>query len=231
MPVSGPLLFLCALMLSACRQDSPIVTQGDTIRFQLSMGVGDRYRYDRWTLDQFGYPLPNGKTEEAWTVTQAGASVFGETGVTVLTDSGATTLPLTVYMRMTPAGELYQYGFLDMVLRQMGAGKATPSWDLLLPSNPGSGAGWVVGVDDSATTDTVYGSFTVVPEYFSARLNGVSVVFPAYRVDLRSQRIQYSYWVTDAPTCIAAFMEQSTGYGNGYEAFLSRATIFGEGSP
>ncbi len=85
-----------------------MVTQGDTVRFQLSMSVGDRYRYNRWTLDQFGYPLPNGNAEQAWTVTQTGASVFGETGVTVLTDSGATTLPFMAYMRMTSAGELYQ---------------------------------------------------------------------------------------------------------------------------
>jgi len=224
-------LCLCCLLLAGCRQDAPVAGPGESVQLRLRMSFGDQYRFDRWPLDQYGDPLSSGKLEELWRVTQTGMAFQGQTGVTILTDSGVGDPPATLYLQFTPSGALYQYGFLDRLLRQMGAGKTTPHWDQLLPSELQSGTSWVVGVADTAMEDTVYGSFTIVPEYFSARLNGVSNVFPAYRIDLQSAQIQYTFWVTDSPTCIPAFHEESTGFGGGFEAFLSSAVISGQASP
>ena len=208
-----------------------MVGPGAIVHLQLHMSVGDHYRYDRWALDQFGYPLPNGRMEELWTVKAVGATVQGQNGVTVLNDSGVGTPDGTRYIRFAPTGEVYEFGFLDILLRQMGTGSVTQHWDQLLPAQLQSGTTWVVGVADSLGQDIVYGSFTIVPEYFSAQLNGVSNVFPSYRIDLQSTYVQYTFWITDSPTCIPGFQEGSTGFGDGFEAFLSRATVSGHGGP
>jgi len=219
------LLCLLPVLAAGCREDTPIAGPDGGIQLHLVMNVGDEYRFDRWLLDQYGYVITSSKTVERWRVYQKGATVFGDTGLTLLDDSVTGIGSGTVYMKVTEAGALYQFGFLDRVVRQMGIGKAPPQWDQLLPGTLQSGEVWVVGVADSAARDTVYGSFNSVPEYFSAVINGVQSVVSAYRIDLTGQRVQYTFWVTDTPTCITAFQEESNEFGPGFEAFLTWARV------
>ncbi len=219
------LLLVLPVLLVSCREDTPVTPAGGGVQLHLGMSTGDTYRFDRWLMDQYVYVVPNSKMAERWAVVQTGVAAFAESTVTVIDDSLGNGTSATLYLLVAPTGELYEYGFLDRVVRQMGIGKAPLHWDLLAPSELLTGQSWMVGVADSASQDTVYGSFTSVPEYFSLQLNGVPSVIPAYRIDLTGQRVQYSFWITDAPTCITAFQEQSNSFGPGFEAFLTWASV------
>ena len=214
----------CLPGLTGCREDPPVAAPIQQPQLYLHVNAGDSFSYVRWSLDQYGYIMENSAVPERWRVLQTGVPMLGDTDVVVVVDTIGTGSPETLLFRFTAAGEVYQYGFLSRVIREMGGGNISPQWDVLARSGQSVGSSWVAGVSDSVGTDTVYGQFTGDSKYFSVRLNGTSTVFTVYHVVLYSQRVQYDLWLTDSPSCMTTFQEGSTAAGNGFVASLTSMT-------
>jgi len=212
-------------IITGCRESTPVTEPGRTTPIILQMTEGDTYLYDHWALDEYGYQVKASKQPELWRVDQTGIMVEGATGVTVIIDSMDTQHIDTLLLRSTMDGDIYQYGFIARLVKQMSGKTLVPQWDLIVRSGRMSDAIWPVGVADPAFIDTVYGRMTAAPVYFAAQVNGEPSAFPAYRVELSGTSVQFVFWVTDSPSCFPGFWEESTSLGNGFEAYLASAVI------
>jgi hypothetical protein len=218
--------FLCFLItLSAgCRQATPVTGPSQEIRLSLRMTEGESFVYSRWDLDEFGYPVAGTQAQHHWTVAKTGAVVQADTGITVVIESVGSQSVDTLLFRFAPGGNVYEFGFFSRISLQMGAGTIAPQWDLLAVSGLAPGQSWVAGVSDSAGADTVWGTFNSQIDYFSAVVNDTSTVFSAYQVDLNSQRVVCSNWLTDSPPCFAGNRVESTFAGNGFASYIDSVT-------
>lgn len=222
----GALTLLCLWsgLIAGCRDSNLGTGPGREGAIFLNFTVGDTFLYDAWELDEFGYRV-NGKKQETLHVVGTGVHAQGMDGVSVVLDSLGGSQVDTLFLRSTSDGDLYQYGFLARLVKRTSGKTITPRWDLLLHSGQVSATRWVVGVADSAASDTVQGALIALPEYFAVNINGKPSVFPAYQVELNGLSVQFVFWVTDMPSCISGFREEPTATGNGFEAYMTSARV------
>jgi len=224
MPGALALLCMWCMMVVGCRDDAQVTDAGRGSRIVLNLSTGDVFVYERWGLDEYGYHTGD-PTVERWRVIGTGIDTQGVSGVAVVVDSVSAMASDTVLLRSSADGEIYQFGFLARLAVQAGVHAGAPRWDLLLRSGPAIAAPWVVGVADSAASDTVRGRTIGAPDYFSVQVNGKPNVFSAYRVELYGSWLQFTFWVTDAPPCFPGFREESATTVNGFEAFLTSVRV------
>ncbi len=227
--VAGALVGLLCIsgLTTGCRESSFTEIPGFDTRPVVKFTLGDVVVADRWALDEYGYQIGTSKRQESWRVVRTGARRFGATNVTVVIDSLDQQHMDSLFFAFGTDGSVAQYGFLARLVQLTGARHIAPRWDILLSGEGSPASGWVVGVADSSGNDVVYGTLSPTQDYFSVSINGKPTVYPAYRVQLGSELVQYVYWISDRPASIPWFREESTGLGNGFEAALSAARVAG----
>ena len=224
------LLVACTALagLTGCREAAPLAGPGTAIQLSMHMTFGDRFVFTRTYLDQYGYPIPGSDVVEHWTVIATEAAAYGDTGVTVIVDSIGVARTDTLSFRFTSSGDVYGWGFLARTVADIGGGSVPRRWDLLARSPVAAGVSWAVGVDDPAGSDTVYASYASQPDYFSGSINGVPTVFTANHIDITSQAIVCTLWLTDSPSCIAGISATSALAANGFASTITSMTVAGQ---
>jgi hypothetical protein len=212
---------------AGCRSESFTEVPGSGTRPVVTFTAGDTFVYDRWDLDQYGYRIGASKRPDIWQVARTGMQIYGASNVTVVIDSLDPQRVDTLLFCFGADGSVAQYGFLAGLVRLMGGRTITPGWDVLLSGEGSPSSGWIVGVADASGTDVVYGSLSPAQDYFSVLVNGKPTIYPAYRVQLSGQTVEYIFWIAGNPPSFPWFREESTGLGNGFEAALSAVTVSG----
>ena len=217
--------WIVLVSLAGCRESAPLVGPGPGVQLSMHMSAGDRFVFSKTYLDQYGYPIAGSEVDERWLVEATAIDVLGDTGVTVIEDSLGLTRVDTLYFRFTGNGEVYEWGFLSRTVADIGGGLIPRRWDLLARSQVAAGPSWAVGADDSAGVDTVYAGYASQPDYFSGSINGVSTVFTADRIDLTSQIIVCTLWLTDSPSCVAGISASSALAANGFASYITSMIV------
>ncbi len=201
------LLFLFATLAAGCRDGETAPTPVQSLPFTLNFPVGAQFTFNTWTLDQTSSPLPSAKTLTRWTVVRTGEKYQGMSGVTVIADS--TTIGTdTLYLAASSSGDLYFYGYLARLAnRRLGYG-IPPRWDLVAAFSQGTAGTWTVGPVDSLGQDIVYGSNVGASDYYTASVDGVTEVFPTYRVDLTGSTLLCSLWFSSTPNTIVRLLDE-----------------------
>jgi hypothetical protein len=210
---------------AGCRGESFTEVPGAGTRPVVTFNVGDTYVYDRWDLDKYGYQIGASKKPDIWRVARTGVQIYGASNVTVVIDSLDQQHVDTLFFYFGADGSVAQYGFLAGLVLSMGGRTITPGWDVLLSGEGSPSSGWVVGVADASGTDVVYGNLYPAQDYFSVLINGKPTIYPAYRVQLSGQTVQYVFWIAGNPASFPWFREESTGLGDGFEAALRAAAV------
>lgn len=203
----GVAFFVLGLLSLSCRQDEAPYTS-TPITFAPVFTPGDIFLYDAVLTDQYGYAITSSRSKAQWRVLSTGFTVPGIGVGTVFVDSASvlrdsSSVYDTVTVAVSPAGDIYRYGFLATIARIRRLPAIADSWDRIAAFSGGSNRSFFVGTMDSAQTEKVYGVITGTPDMYSAKIKGQQLVFPAYRVDLMGPHIAYTYWIADRP---AGFM-------------------------
>jgi hypothetical protein len=210
--------FVLGLLSLSCRQDeSPYAST--PITFAPVFTPGDTFLYDAFLTDQYGYTITSSRSKAQWRVLSTGFTVPGIGLGTVFVDSASvmrdsSSVYDTVTVAVSPAGDIYRYGFLATIARIRRLPPIVESWDRIAAFSGGSNRSFFVGYMDSAQTEKVYGVITGTPDMYSAKVKGQQVVFPAYRVDVTGPHIEYTCWVADQPAgFMVMWLEPKDGYG------------------
>jgi hypothetical protein len=200
------LLFFALLSLS-CREGSTTPSAPTSISFSLSFSVGDRFLYDTWVINEYGYLLQSTKSTSTWRVRDTGLTFRGRQHATFIIDSirsaKDTTVVLdSIYLAVDPNGDVYRYGFLSGIAASRTKRILPRQWDCIAAFSLGMGAIWEIGAWDSAGVERVFGQIRSAQELFAVKVNGVQTVFPGYRVDLQSSSISYSFSLSNAPPAV-----------------------------
>jgi hypothetical protein len=178
--------------------------------FRADVRIGDRARFDSWTLDRFGALLPATYRQHRWTVIGTDTTVAGATGVTALLDSivadTSGTRVDTLYFQLGSDGTVRQYGFLADVARQLFGRTLPRRWDVLAPFGAGSGQSFTAGFIDSAGLVPVAGTIDPDPDYFTIPIDGQPTILPAYQVDYAGPGVSCSLWLLDSPWTLPRFI-------------------------
>jgi hypothetical protein len=204
----GALFIFGALLIAGCRdtQGPDTGSSGEPFNFRLARGT--TFTLTRWQLDGYGYRIMNSDVQRYWTVVDDSVWAKGWNGVTVVLDSVAGVPGDTLLFCCTASGDIYQYGFLSGVTERL-LGRTIPShWDLLASFSRGMQSSWTVGTGDSLGTQTVTGQTTGSDMLFEIRVNGVSTMFPAYRVEILTDEIACTYWISEAPSAFTYLREE-----------------------
>jgi hypothetical protein len=197
-----------------CRDGESETSPPASLSFSLNLPAGTRYVYDTWVLDQRYPQLPSSKKRTSWRVVGTQEYYQGMDNVTIIADSTSEGVD-SLYLAARPTGDLYMYGYLArLVKRRQGFG--IPSrWDLIGSFRVSSSGSWIVGPSDSLGESMVHGSVSSTTEYYTASVDGVMEVFPAYRVDLTGESLYCSIWFTSSPNAIARLMDEAEYQVNG----------------
>lgn len=202
-------LCLCAtaITLSGCRGTTgPDVPSAAT---SLAFAAGDRLVFDGWTTNVWGYTLDSSKTRRTWDILTATATAGAYHDAIMIREeilhlNTSTTIVDTFLLRATAEGYVLRYGFLAELVKQR-EGRVIPErWDTLAIVNARS---WTVGTLDSAGQMNVNASVPAQEDYFSVEVNGVSSIFPARRVEMESELLEYAFWFSTTPPCFPRFEE------------------------
>jgi hypothetical protein len=180
--------------------------------FRLSVSTGDRFLYDGWDFDWYGYRIDSTVARHTWQVLSTAGQVGGFRDVIIITDSIVTratsALHLdTLYFRSTTDGSLYRFGFLAALMFRREKRVIQPAWDLLTFPGAGSSGSWTVGPTDSLGTEIVNGQIAAGEDYLDATVNGTHSAFPARRCDLLGPSLEYYLWIADSPSCLPRMEE------------------------
>lgn len=204
----GAFLIWGILLIAGCRdtQGPGTGSTGEPFNFRLARGT--TFTLTRWQLDRYGYRIMNSSMQRYWTVVDDSVWARGRSGVTVVLDSVAEMPVDTLFLRCTASGDIYQYGFLSGVTERLLGRTIPPHWDLVASFSQGMQSSWTVGTGDSLGTQTVTGQTSGSEMLFQVRVNGVSMMFPAYRVEILTDEIVCTYWISEAPSAFAYLREE-----------------------
>lgn len=196
----------------------------------LQFRPGDRFIYDGWVTDRYGVPLNSFKSQHIWDVLSTSSQRSGFNDVVVIRDSisslsTGSTLIDTVFLRAGTNGEIFRYGFLAELLARREGLQVPKSWDRIAWFGT---LGWTVGSLDSAGQLPLTAQFGQQKDYFEVKLNGISTVFPADRVEMSGETLDYFLWLSDAPACFPRWEEAADPFDNiinGSLLVLREATI------
>lgn len=180
--------------------------------FRLSVSAGDRFLYDGWDLDWYGYRIESTVARHTWQVVSTGGQVAGFNDVIVIIDSAVTratsALRLdTLYFRSAPDGSLFRYGFLAALVLRREKRVIQPRWDLLIFPGAGSSGSWAVGPTDSLGSEMVNGTIAAGEDYFDLTVNGVRSAYPARRCDLLGSALEFHLWMANSPSSLPRMEE------------------------
>jgi len=211
---------LCILLLS-CRQDDGGIsaTSSSFVRPHFTLGTRFVYTYSRLSL--FGVPIPSTRTISAWRITDTAAVVGGIGGSIVVVDSlvdprTSRILKDTLYFRVTPEGDFYQYGFISRAAKNLYGQRVAPQWDLLAAFSLGMGGAWLVGSLDAAGNNQVTGTFQSGEDYFTVRVDQQQIIYRAFGVQLNSNDFEFVFWIADAPSSLPYLRQESSPDSSGY---------------
>lgn len=202
------LCFLAAgLSLSGCR--GPGSPEEITVPARFTLVTGDRLVYDGWVLDALGFLVDSTRTRCTWDVVSTAASGGGYSNAIMVREeilrvSTSRVTADTFYLRLTPGGSVLRYSFLaDLVRRR--EGRTIPRrWDTLSVSDVQS---WAVGALDSAGQIREGASVIGDNDYFNVQVDSVSFIFAARRIDMEGETLQYTLWISTAPSCFPRLEE------------------------
>lgn len=201
------LLLVFSTLAGGCRDGETATTPSQPIPFELNFPVGARFTYSTWTLDERYPQAPSGKGSAYWTVLQTQEQYQGMSNVTVIADSASAGTD-TLYLAMSSSGDLYFYGYLARLARRRNGTEIAPRWDLVAAFSKGTLGSWSVGPVDSLGEDIVRGSNVGASDYYSASVDGVTEVFPTYRVDLTGSTLLCSLWFSSSPSTIVRLLDE-----------------------
>jgi len=210
--ILAALLLSVAGTLNGCRDNGTPLGPGTLPAFRLSVSVGDRFLYDGWDVDWYGYRIDSTVTRHTWQVVSTAGRIAGFSDVIVITDSALTratsALHLdTLYFRSTTDGSLYRYGFLAALILRREKRIIRPLWDLLIFPEAGSSGSWTVGPTDSLGTQKVNGTIAAGEDYFDLTVNGVRSAYRARRCDLLGATLEYYIWMANSPSSLPRMEE------------------------
>jgi hypothetical protein len=194
-------VLLLLLPLWGCRDISSL--EGTTSERMVQFHTGDRFLYNVWPTDAWGFVLDSLSSHHTWDVLTTAGQLAGYSDVVVLRDSifflriGSTELD-TLFLRAESNGTVMEYGFLARLVAQREGRVIPPSWDTLVDFRSPA---WSVGALDSTGTNLVGAAFGNQPDYFSVTIDGVSTVFPADRAEMSGNAFDAFLWVSDSPPC------------------------------
>jgi hypothetical protein len=201
-----PLLVVVLVLAGGCRENETGPSSSLTIPFTLGFAPGAQYVYNSWTLDYYGSQSV-AMSVHTWRVLAIGTSYRGMNEVTVIADSASTGSD-TLYLATAPNSDLFIYGFLARIVKRRWGRVITPEWNLVASFSGGSTGSWIVGSADSAGQETVYGNIAGAADYFAVVVDGVTEVFPTFRVDLTGPTLYYSLWFSNTPNAIVQLLEE-----------------------
>lgn len=206
-------LVIFSVVFPDCRNNDASTTPSRAIGFSFSFVAGDRFRYDLYDIDRYGFVVASSKRPVWWRVAQTGASLHGAPAVTVIVDSGLAASPDTVLLRMDAAGDLYRYGFLSEIRMLQGHPGLSETWDRVGAFSLGPATPWRVATIDGVLP--IDAEIRSEQEYFTVLVNGQSTIFPAYRVDFTGATIDATCWFAERPPSIpgtvVSFFQDTTG--------------------
>lgn len=210
--------FVLGLLSLSCRQgESPV--ESSSIAFHPTFTSGDVFLYDAVSTDEYGYSIPASRSKAVWKVLSTAFAVPGIGTGTVFLDSASvlrdsSSVYDTVAVAVAPNGDLYRQGFLATIARIRKLPSIPESWDRIAVFSQGTGGSFFVGYMDTARTEKVYGTIAGSTDMFAVKVKGQQMVFPAHRVDIGGDHVQYTFWVSDAPASFLMFwLEPDAGYG------------------
>lgn len=201
------LLLVFSTLPGGCRNGETVTTPSQPVPFVLNFPVGARFTYSAWTLDERYPQSPSGKGSTSWTVLQTQEQYQGMSNVTVIADSAGAGTD-TLYLATSSSGDLYFYGYLARLARRRTGTEIPPRWDLVAAFSTGTSGSWTVGPVDSLGEDIVRGSNVGASDYYSASVDGVTEVFPTYRVDLTGSTLLCSLWFSSSPSTIVRLLDE-----------------------
>lgn len=202
---AAALLLLCCI--PACRQ-TDAGGGGGEFRFAMSFSASSLYTYEMWSLDRLGVRVPGSNRSRYLYVEAVGVSAYGYDDVTLLVDTREGERADSVYVRCTPQGQVYQYGYVAGLVRQLQSKNIPARWDLLATFSGGPVSSWTVGWADSVGQSRIVGSTYGEEVLFDVEVNGVKTVVPAVRVYHYGETIDGTMWLSDNPTAIIQMRQQ-----------------------
>ena len=229
-------LFVGMACVAGCRSTDQVTPPSVPSPLHLSFRPGDYFAYATWDLDEFNDAIDRTRSKTSWTVADTGRLVRGFSGVTVVIDSvfrknarnvDSLARVDSLFLRVTPGGDVLQYGFLATLLKKRENVALPPQWDRIAAFSLQSGSSWVIGQGDSAATTVVYGSIATDQEYVGITVNGAQRVLLAYRVNITKPDMEFIFWITDLPFGFLRLMDESTEVANGTLQDLTTANEVG----
>jgi hypothetical protein len=174
----------------------------------MSFSATSLYTYEVWELDRLGVRVPGSDRKRYLYVEAVGVPAHGYADVTLLVDTQEDQNVDTVYLRCTPEGEVYEYGYVAGLVRRLQSKEVPPRWDLLASFSDGPVSSWTVGWADSAGQSRIVGSSYGEEILFEVDVNGVRTVIPSVRVYHYGENIDASMWLSDNPSAVLQMREE-----------------------
>jgi len=207
-----------------CRNGDSLTSTTPAIPFHMQFVAGDTFTYDFWMLDGYGYPVLSGQGRRIWHVTGVGGTFDGTAGVTTVVDSVITDSVRqadTLYFQFSGNGDVFQRGLLAGLIKRREGREIPARWECIAAFSQGSRSSWTVGYVDSAGTQPVYGQITGNQKFFLVSVNGVQTVLTVHEVEISGPNLQFTILLTDSPSAIAGFRDESSDTSYGQECDLS----------
>lgn len=212
-------LLVFSVLLAGCREELPLggSSHRPTPAFQFM--PGDYFSFDNWKLDFFGFRIPSSYYRNSWTVVDTGANLRGAARVVVVIDSTFdSTQQLarldSLLFRFETNGDVFQYGFLASLIAERESLSLAPQWDRIAAFSQPTGTSWVVARIDTgmgaSTQQTVLGTISPTPEYVGpVMVDGEERAILAYRIEITKPKLDYTFWLSDAPTSFPRAVDES----------------------
>ena len=207
-----------------CRNGESLTSTTPAIPFHVQFSAGDTFTYDFWMLDGYGYPVLSSQGRRIWHVAGTGETLNGTNSVTTVIDSVITDTSNqadTLYFQFSSNGDVFQHGLLAGLIKRREGRDIPARWECLAAFSQGSRSSWLVGYVDSAQTLPVYGQITGDQKFFLASVNGVQTVLTVYEVDITGPNLQFTILLSDSPSAIAGFRDETSDTSYGQECDLS----------
>jgi hypothetical protein len=221
-------LVLFCFTFAGCRdsQSPELSTPLPTILFT----AGDRFIYDGWITDLYGFPSDSLSFHRVWDVLATDVKRDGFTDVVVVRDSSIffvidSIMVDTLYLRTSTNGQVYWYGFLSDLIGRREHRSVAKQWDPLIRFGE---TAWTVGTLDSAGQQPLVGQLAAQPDYFAVKINSVSTAFPSWRIEMNGETLEYFLWVSNSPACFPRLEEDPdpfNGINSGSLLILREVTL------
>jgi hypothetical protein len=210
-------LILFFFAFAGCRdsQSPDLTTPLPSVLFN----AGDRFIYDGWITDLYGYPSDSLSFHRVWDVLATNVRRDGFTDVVVIRDSSLffvidSIVVDTFYLRMNTSGQVFWFGFLSDLIARREHRSTVKQWDPLIRFGE---TAWTVGMLDSAGQQPLVGQFAAQPDYFAVKINNVSTAFPSWRIEMNGETLDYFLWASTSPACFPRLEEDPDPF-NGINA-------------